>query len=116
MPQVVIGRNKQYWVAPVVAKGDCLFSDKNVCPSGWKIASKSDYIDILHSSAEGLGLSYANETAKQNAAVFNSNGSVAGPYYWSTDAYWYATFDPSTYRLNSNNSSDSNKVRCIQNK
>ncbi|CAK7041379.1 MAG: hypothetical protein PARBA_01370 [Parabacteroides sp.] len=116
IPKIATGKSRQYWVAPVVAKGDCLFSDKNVCPSGWKIASKNDYIDILHSSAEGINLSYANETAKQNAAVFNSNGSVAGPYFWSTDAYWYATFDPSAYRLNSNNSSDTNKVRCIQNK
>lgn len=116
IPKIVTGKSRQYWVAPVVAKGDCLFNDKNVCPSGWKIASKSDYIDILHSSAEGLNLSYANETAKQNAAVFNSNGSVVGPYFWSTDAYWYATFDPSAYRLNSYNSSDTNKVRCIQNK
>ena len=115
-PQVAIGKSRQYWVAPVVAKGDCLFTEKNVCPSGWKIASKSEYIDILHSSAEGAGLSFANETAKKNAAIFCNNGTLSAAYFWSTDAYWYVTFTTANYKHYSIGESDRNKVRCIQNK
>ena len=117
VPKVAKGKSKQYWVAPIVAKDPCTFNDKNVCPSGWKIASKNDYIDILHSSAESASdIGYANETAKNNGALFINNDNPSNSFFWSADAYWYATFRPTVYRLNSIGGSDANLVRCIQNK
>lgn len=111
-PQAVIGKSKNYWVAPEVAKGICLFSEKGECPSGWKIPSLAEMKDIARSSQTGIGIPYVDNQAKTNVQLITNRG-----YIWTSDPYYYiATDGDNTYRLREIGESDKNNVRCIQNK
>lgn len=72
------------------------------------------YIPSVDLSAEmNKTRSYENAQAKKNGEIMREGGA---PYIWASEAYWYMRFDADSYRANNSNSSDTNAVRCIQQK
>lgn len=114
-PKIVTGSSKSYWVSPV-NQGAVIFANKS-CPSGWKVGSIEDYKNIMYIPSVDLSAeinktrSYENAQAKKNGEIMREGGA---PYIWASEAYWYMRFDADSYRANSMGGSDTNAVRCIQ--